>query len=848
MAKPDTKFVPIQKFGLKGLQTFDDPQFIEDTALAGCMNIILDGNQMAPRKGTTLLYEKPAGESGTPEQLFHFVSGNGVEYLMAKFTKHWYVRDEANDDWFLVGTQGPTDALYTGATWHNVFYSSDMYSAGFGNNIAYFAPSDFSIPNQDRDLILQWNAGMAHLTSPANAGDTSITVDYVNQLTFQGVVGFSLGGDLVYGQSASYYVTNGTLTDGSDVISNIPTTSGIQTGVLVTDSQHLIPGGTRVTNILSATSVEISNTITAPPTTLFNSVGDISNGSNAVTNVCTSIGNGTATNGSPTIVVTISNTTTSGVGSAIAEGMYIGQGGGVSTGTTVSGVSFDALTQQYTVTMSGSYGGVTGGYQFIFVDPNSVVALNQTLQGTAIPVGAYVNGVNSNINAPGLEPIYTGFSMSANATATIASNSINFFSANPAVSLTFYENNVIALSSPLVNNYPVGTAIASAITNATATSGTLPEGNSVLIWLAHLVIANAESGDISFSESGDPTNWSAVTSGVASGIGGRVTDMQAFGQFFLAGSNDHLQVGQEIVNSAATSYGVFFTPYLSGQGMGPISPAGTIMYNNTYYYPTLNNGIMALTPNFTGTSSAAGVEVLTDVIQDLFLQFTFLNSCAFNRKLYWLVSAQVTPNSPLQNYWLVYDLIRKAFTVCQHPSIDAEVYLEQLCLLGTDGNVYQGEVDTYEDDIGGSSLAYSVEAYSKRFDLGDPSLPKEALYCMIQGRILTGTTVNVDVLYNEGGSLGKQTYQITGDTKNPYFTLPAFDANALHVMGNETLGDGSLAVGTYRVYIALDKDFKAHNYQLHFYTEKAGSYWTVGIVSPNVGLSTLPVELVISPN
>lgn len=828
-----TVWAPTTQWGLKGLATFDDPQFIDDHALAGCLNMVIDGAQIAPRPGTNLLYAAPDGETGLPEQLFKFTDAQAKEYLLAKYTEHWYLRDTFNDDWVLIGSQDRADSLFNGATWHDAYYSNDMYAHGIGANIAFFAPSDYSEPDNDSDTILMWPAGITYLSADAHIGDTTVAVDNASILNLSTSPLLSIGGDRIVGVSGSNYTTTGTLTDGSDIITDIPTTGAITVGSAVTAiglAGGSIPAGTVVENIIDANSIQISNPVdTTIPATL-NGLGTISSGSDTVTGFGSNlVGPGDTVSGSTTINNwTISST----AGAAIVVGMGV-TGTGITAGTTL--VSFSQVSGIYTLIISAS---ATASNTATSITLYNDIEVGISVTGTGIPNGTMI------ATLVGSAPLYTGFTMTNNATLDITNNGLTFFQPNPTATIQFTENNIIVVQvQPLTANYPAGTAVTGVIQNASS----VPSGNCLLVWQAHLIVA-AGDGLIHLSGAGLPLDFSAATSSINTGHSGRITDLKGFGQFFLAASEDAIQVGQEIVSADVQGVGVYLTSYLAGQGMGAVSASGGLSYNNQYYYPTSTNGIIGLTPSFTGSSSSsAAIQVLTDVIHNLYQKFTFLRSAAFNRKIWWRVSVAATPTSPITYYYLVLDLIRNGFTVISHPSVDLAVFQEQLCLFGEDGNIYQGEYDSYEDYLEGESVSYLAEAVSKRFDMGEPSLPKDGGYCLVQGRILTGTTFNIDVLYNEGGSLGKTTYQISGDTSQDYFVIPAWDSMGHSPLAVEVLAAAELGVGFFRVYIELDKAYKFYNYQLRFWSDSPGAFWSIGVISPDVEVSTVPRQLVISP-
>lgn len=833
------QWLPTTQFGMKGLVTQDDPQFIDEHALAGCMNTILDEAQMAPRKGTDLLYAAPAADVGHPEQMFKFNDNQGNEYLLTKFTNHWYVLDPRSNNWVMIGSQIPGDAIYTGVTWHDIYYSNDAYA--HNQNIAFFAPSDYSTPDNDTDPVLFWDMGMTYLSQNANIGDISIVVEDTSELTLapsgQSIF-LNVGGEKVSAIAGTIYVDNGTLlTSGTAIVTSLTDTSQIEQGVSVTGAY--IPSATIVQSIDSPTQITLSKNTTYFNAHIFNGTADTAS-TNTVTN----------------LNISSSGTFTSGVygGQYVAYGVqvfggnvplesginYAITGTGIPSGTTATLSVVEANQWYIIVSLSPSNALTTTTGQTVTI--TNILTVGTVVTGSGIPTSTTISSLVGTI------PLYTGFVMSHSATTSVTTNPITFSSSQP-ISLTFQDIKHLFLPTgvSLTANHVIGEPVTALIQSTkNLTGGTpFPQGNAVLMWLNSVVIAGA-TGAIMFSKPLDPFFYGGFYFTVAT-ISGRINDMRAFGQFFIAGTENDLEIGQKIASADLTAVGAIFTPYLSGQGMGPISPQGTLLYNNTYYYPTSTNGIIALTPNFTGTSSAAGVEILTDSIHNFLRNATFLRAMAFNRKLYWLFSFPATPEFPSQTYFLVYDMIRKAFTLSDFQAVDVAYYDDNFCIMGPDGDVYAAEQDSYEDYSEGGSAGYLVEAYSKRYDMGEPSLPKDTQHVMVQGKILSGTNLFVDVLYNEGGALGKTTYQIIGDPASPYFTLPSLITNASTPFGVQTLGSGNLAVGNYRVYLELDKSYKWHNYQLRFYTEKAGSYWTVGIVSPNVELSTVPTELVISP-
>lgn len=836
------EFHPTESMGMSGLQTFDDAEFIDDNALAACLNVTIDSSQMSVRKGTNLLYAAPAGETGDPEQLFRFKDRNAVEYLLAKYTDNWYARSSVVDSWVIIASQTPGSPVATQATWHDAYYSNDLFigandaNQGVFGDFAFFAPSDYSVPDNDLDPILTWPTGITTLASPANIGDTFIEVDDSNAINVTGGFTNGFGQIILNGQILNVYSKDGfqligSLTNGSPVMSGLGRTDIINLGAAI--SGFGVAPGTTVSQILSSSSILMSKNATADSTTSFTATGDVTSGSTFVGNLANEQGVITVGLGvSGTNIPASTNVTNvSAVGGPTASGQ-----GTLASGSPVIS-SFITTAGLVTIGMSASGTDIPSGTTVVSTTSNTVV-LSQNATGTIT--------TPSNVS---FASAVTGITISNPATGTSVQETLTFALATTYY-YTFTEPNFLVLYNPITIPTAAGAIVANTLRQAPIPYG----GNCVLSWLQQLIVATVSgSGStvqtgVAFSQAGNPFSFSGVTAGIVGDKGQRIVDLVNFGQFFLAAGEDEMQVGQAIINAEASSYGIYFTPYLTGQGLGAVSGAGALNYNNEYYYPTTTNGIIALSPAFTGTSSSAGLSVLTDKIHNLFKKFTFLRGAAFDRKIWWRVSVDATPESPTLYYYLVYDLIRNGFTLIQHPSVDLVVYQETLCLFGTDGAIYEAEYDSYEDYIGGQSTSYLAEAYTKRWDYDQPSLPKNTQYVMVQGKLLTGTTLNIDVLYNEGGSLGRTHYKIVGDTSKPYFTLPKWDSMASDPLGTMVLGGGDPSAGYFRVYLELNQSLQAHTFQLRFWSKKAGSLWSIATVSPDVEVTNIPVENVISPS
>jgi hypothetical protein len=121
----------------------------------------------------------------------------------------------------------------------------------------------------------------------------------------------------------------------------------------------------------------------------------------------------------------------------------------------------------------------------------------------------------------------------------------------------------------------------------------------------------------------------------------------------------------------------------------------------------------------------------------------------------------------------------------------------------------------------------------------------------VQGYIDVGTELFIDVFFNEGGALGKQTYKIKGTDAQVVQILP--DALGTFSLGTVPVGwlDATALenIGIFRVYLDISNRFGWYNIQLKFRTTSAGARFAItGIGFNPARVLSFPPELVVGPN
>jgi hypothetical protein len=301
---------------------------------------------------------------------------------------------------------------------------------------------------------------------------------------------------------------------------------------------------------------------------------------------------------------------------------------------------------------------------------------------------------------------------------------------------------------------------------------------------------------------------------------------------------DLLAQGQFIYSQdATTSYIFSLVEFAAGSDTGVSNFKRILNNQNTMYYITESSGVAGLSNaqeltlgTTVSSSSSVTFKSLSDKIDDrlqdpnAIYYFDWTTSFFFGNKGFWAVSpTENAPNSLLLmydfdfSYWTVFD----GWFVQDMIDWEDDMYF----LSNADGAVYM-----MQDSTSDNGFAFKSFWSTKRFDFGDPAMPKTIDKVFIQGYIDNITTLQVDVLYNENGFMWKQTFHLNG---NSVFVLKG---NQSGVIGSETIGEffiggsGTPATGTlvpFRCYLDCSSAYWFHNVQLVFSSNQIGAAWKV---------------------
>jgi hypothetical protein len=144
-----------------------------------------------------------------------------------------------------------------------------------------------------------------------------------------------------------------------------------------------------------------------------------------------------------------------------------------------------------------------------------------------------------------------------------------------------------------------------------------------------------------------------------------------------------------------------------------------------------------------------------------------------------------------------------------------------------------------------------VRAALKRNDFGKLSKPKTNDKIYVEGYMTPATQLYIDVLFNEGGLLKKQTYLLNKDTENLYISQPLTNALGQPIMGVVALGYVSLLeigdLSFFRCYLGISNRSGYYNLQLQFRQNKEAFFAIAAVGYNPIEELVIPSTMVISP-
>lgn len=159
---PDNAQIKIvNKVGLAGLNTFDDPKDIADQELALVRNMIYDDGTIFPRMGSLQILAKPTGETQAAFQILVATTSNGIDYQIVVYGNHFYLVDMTNKQWILLNNgynPATVGVLYGSANWNKGTVDDRFY---FGNGV---------------DDTIKWIMAVNSNSVVINPADTTVTL------------------------------------------------------------------------------------------------------------------------------------------------------------------------------------------------------------------------------------------------------------------------------------------------------------------------------------------------------------------------------------------------------------------------------------------------------------------------------------------------------------------------------------------------------------------------------------------------------------------------------------------------------------------------------------------------
>lgn len=372
-----------------------------------------------------------------------------------------------------------------------------------------------------------------------------------------------------------------------------------------------------------------------------------------------------------------------------------------------------------------------------------------------------------------------------------------------------------------------------------------------------LFMANYYGGEtvIKYSIQNDPEDFTVASTIAGGGTetiadgNGEITGMHDFGEFLVVEKEDSLHsFSFDIAADLGTKLAVI-KPLTSGEHLGPLDSGSTVKVGGRLLYPTKTNGFISLTPTSSGGSVSVDVSPLSQNIKpyiDTTLDLQYARVASNNHKVWWSV-ARV--GATINTLVLMYDTLRntwsrhvgwaiKDFTVKN----DEVLYLDV-----SSGAVYQIENGSYNDN----NAEYETSMLFKRFDFGEIGRPKSQDVIYLSGYMTTATEFFVDVMFNEEGVLGKQTYRINKDTTGLYFSSPITDEMGAFILGVPILGmvalEGIANLSSFRCYLAINKTKGFYNIQARAYGTRA-AFWGISAMAHNPEiLPIVPTGFLVAP-
>lgn len=175
MAIKDETFISYRGTGKQGLNTLADPQDIQPTEVADCNNVIFDSGYAEPRKGSTLAWTKPEGETNDLLALFAGRDSLGRNFPIAVYAPNFYLRDKLNNQWVKINQS------YTpSSTYKTLMYSYKNWNEGLTKDRMYIG--------NGTESTIKWQIGVGYVVGATAAAATTLALVDASNFPASGTV------------------------------------------------------------------------------------------------------------------------------------------------------------------------------------------------------------------------------------------------------------------------------------------------------------------------------------------------------------------------------------------------------------------------------------------------------------------------------------------------------------------------------------------------------------------------------------------------------------------------------------------------------------------------------------
>lgn len=396
-----------------------------------------------------------------------------------------------------------------------------------------------------------------------------------------------------------------------------------------------------------------------------------------------------------------------------------------------------------------------------------------------------------------------------------------------------------------------------AITMEAVEKSGMEKGKVMTRHQSRLFVANRFGAETSgfYSVTNAPENFttgSTITAAssftIADGNGG-ITSMSDFGAFLLIEKEDSLHRFEIVTADNLGSKLDKIQPIVSGTSVGTISQSASVKTLNQLFYPTRTEGFINLDPRTSGDSASTGLNVISRKIQPYVTRAIDLDKCkgtVYRQNILWAVGR---PDAEANTLVLMYDTLRDSWSLFENWAVNswARANKKLYFLENETGDVYQCYTDSYNDE----NNPYPCSFTTKRFNFGVVSRAKVQDSIYVQGYITPASDIFVDVLFNEDGLLGTQTFRINKDTEGLLYTTDIGGMLGSEELSKPMLGAVSLEnigdLGFFRGYLGLDNSKGFYNMQIRFRSNKEAFWAITGVgLNPEVSPTTDP-SMYLSP-